>query len=122
MIRRPPRSTRTDTLFPYTTLFRSFLTETAWHADVILPSSAHAEKWGSFTNPNRQVQVGRPVAPPPGEARQDWELIQELAQRLGLGGTYSHPKDVFSEMVEAVPSLRTISWDRLVQLGRTYVG
>src|SRR3546814_9235401 len=41
-----------------------FLTETAWHADVILPSSAHAEKWGSFTNTNRQVQVGRPVAPP----------------------------------------------------------
>ncbi|HEY9549042.1 MAG TPA: molybdopterin-dependent oxidoreductase, partial [Kiloniellaceae bacterium] len=34
-----------------------FLTETAWHADVILPSSAHAEKWGSFTNTNRQVQV-----------------------------------------------------------------
>ncbi|HZD25203.1 MAG TPA: molybdopterin-dependent oxidoreductase, partial [Alphaproteobacteria bacterium] len=61
-----------------------FLTETAWHADVILPSSAHAEKWGSFTNTNRQVQVGRPVAPPPGEARQDWELIQEIARRIGL--------------------------------------
>src|SRR3546814_17806137 len=60
-----------------------FLTETAWHADVILPSSAHAEKWGSFTNTNRQVQVGRPVAPPPGEARQAWELIPALAPRLG---------------------------------------
>jgi formate dehydrogenase major subunit len=92
-----------------------FLTETAWHADVVLPSSAHAEKWGSFTNTNRQVQVGRPVAPPPGEARQDWELIQELAKRLGLDWTYSHPKDVFSEMVEAMPSLKNISWDRLVR-------
>ena len=35
-----------------------FLTETAWHADVVLPASAHAEKWGTFTNTNRQVQIG----------------------------------------------------------------
>ncbi|GAB4352546.1 MAG: formate dehydrogenase subunit alpha [Kiloniellaceae bacterium] len=92
-----------------------FLTETAWHADVILPSSAHAEKWGSFTNTNRQVQIGRPVAPPPGEARQDWELIQELAVRLGLNWTYKHPKDVFTEMTEVMPSLKNITWDRLVR-------
>ena len=37
-----------------------FLTETAWHADVVLPASAHAEKWGTFTNTNRQVQIGAP--------------------------------------------------------------
>jgi formate dehydrogenase major subunit len=49
-----------------------FLTETAWHADVILPASAHAEKLGTFTNTNRQVQIGRPCVPPPGEAREDW--------------------------------------------------
>jgi len=92
-----------------------FLTETAWHADVVLPSSAHAEKWGSFTNTNREVQIGRPVAPPPGEARQDWELIQELAVRLGLNWTYKHPKDVFTEMTEVMPSLKNITWDRLVR-------
>ena len=65
-----------------------FLTETAWHADVVLPASAHAEKWGTFTNTNRQVQIARPVVPPPGEARQDWALIQELAQRVGLAWAY----------------------------------
>ncbi|WP_227010443.1 formate dehydrogenase subunit alpha [Pelagibius marinus] len=92
-----------------------FMTETAWHADVVLPASAHAEKWGSFTNTNREVQIARPVAPPPGEARQDWELIQELAQRLGLEWTYSHPKDVFTEMTEVMPSLNNITWDRLVR-------
>ncbi|MEO3430410.1 formate dehydrogenase subunit alpha [Pelagibius sp. CAU 1746] len=92
-----------------------FLTETAWHADVVLPASAHAEKWGSFTNTNREVQIGRPVAPPPGEARQDWELTQELAKRLGLDWTYSHPKDVFTEMTEVMPSLANITWDRLVR-------
>ena len=92
-----------------------FLTETAWHADVILPASAHAEKWGSFTNTNREVQLARPVVPPPGEARQDWELIQELATRLGLDWSYTHPSDVFAEMTEVMPSLANITWDRLVR-------
>jgi len=90
-----------------------FLTETAWHADVILPASAHAEKWGTFTNTNRQVQIGRPVVNPPGAARQDWELIQELAQRIGLPWSYKHASDVFGEMAEMMPSLKNITWARL---------
>ncbi|MEC9367216.1 MAG: molybdopterin-dependent oxidoreductase, partial [Pseudomonadota bacterium] len=90
-----------------------FLTETAWHADVVLPASAHAEKWGTFTNTNREVQMARPVIDPPGEARQDWELIQELANRLGLDWTYKHPRDVFAEMCKVMPSLDNITWDRL---------
>ncbi|MGL5734354.1 MAG: formate dehydrogenase subunit alpha, partial [Beijerinckiaceae bacterium] len=90
-----------------------FLTETAWHADVVLPASAHAEKWGTFTNTNRQVQIGRPVVPPPGEARQDWELVQELAHRIGLAWNYAHVSDVFAEMTQVMPSLKNITWDRL---------
>ena len=92
-----------------------FLTETAWHADVILPASAHAEKWGTFTNTNRQVQIGRPVVPPPGEARQDWELIQELAQRIGLNWNYKHISEVFTEMASVMPSLKNITWDRIAR-------
>src|SRR5438477_2011226 len=76
-----------------------FLTETAWHADVILPASAHAEKWGTFTNTNRQVQIGRPVINPPGEARLDWALIQEIAQRIGLNWAYKGVSEVFGVMV-----------------------
>ena len=90
-----------------------FLTETAWHADVVLPSSAHAEKWGTFTNTNRQVQMARPVVPPPGQARQDWELIQEIARRIGLDWRYTHPRDVFNEMASVMPSLKNITWDRV---------
>ncbi|HEX4892792.1 MAG TPA: formate dehydrogenase subunit alpha [Hyphomicrobiaceae bacterium] len=92
-----------------------FLTETAWHADVILPASAHAEKWGTFTNTNRQVQLARPVVPSPGEARQDWELIQEIAQRVGLPWQYRSVADVFGEMAQVMPSLRNITWDRLLR-------
>ncbi len=90
-----------------------FLTETAKYADVILPASAHAEKWGSFTNTNRQVQIARPVLDPPGDARQDWELVQELANRVGLDWKYTHPRDVFAEMTEVMASLKNITWERL---------
>ena len=90
-----------------------FLTETAWHADVVLPASAHAEKSGTFTNTNRQVQMARPALEPPGNARQDWELIQELAKRIGLDWNYKDPSDVFAEMSEVMPSLANITWERV---------
>ncbi|HSM19871.1 MAG TPA: formate dehydrogenase subunit alpha, partial [Hyphomicrobiales bacterium] len=90
-----------------------FLTETAWQADVVLPATAHAEKWGTFTNTNREVQIARPVLSPPGEARQDWELVQELSRRIGLGWNYTHPRDVFAEMAKVMPSLANITWERL---------
>ncbi len=94
-----------------------FLTETAWHADVVLPASAHAEKCGTTTNTNRQVQMGRPVLPLPGEARQDWELICELANRVGLDWNYASVADVFAEMAGLMPSLANISWERVDREG-----
>ena len=90
-----------------------FLTETANYADVILPASAWAEKTGTVTNTNRQVQMGRPAVSPPGEAKEDWWITVELARRLGLDGGYSHPKEVFAEMKRGMKSLDNITWDRL---------
>ncbi len=90
-----------------------FLTETANYADVILPASAFAEKTGTVTNTNRQVQMGRPAMPPPGEAREDWWIVQELARRCGLDWTFAHPREVFAEMAKVMPSLANITWDRL---------
>ena len=92
-----------------------FLTETTWHADVVLPASAHAEKWGTFTNTNRQVQIARPVLNPPGDARQDWMLIQELAQRIGLDWNYADVSQVYAEMAKMMPSLNNITWERLLR-------
>jgi formate dehydrogenase major subunit len=92
-----------------------FLTETCWHADVVLPASAHAEKWGTFTNTNRQVQIARPVLNPPGEARQDWLLIQDLAQRVGLPWNYRDISEVYTEMAAVMPSLNNITWERLLR-------
>ena len=90
-----------------------FLTETAFHADVVLPATAWPEKDGTVTNTNRQVQRGRQVVPPPGEARADWSIIQELARRLGLKWNYAGPEDVFREMGGIMHSLANIGWERL---------
>ena len=90
-----------------------FLTETAKYADVVLPASAWPEKTGTVTNTNRQVQLGRKALPLPGDAREDYWIIQELARRLGLAWNYSHPKDVFAEMKRAMASLDHITWERL---------
>ncbi|WGW04066.1 formate dehydrogenase subunit alpha [Tropicibacter oceani] len=90
-----------------------FLTETANYADVILPASGFAEKSGTVTNTNRQVQMGRPALAPPGEAREDWAITVDLAQRLGLDWHYDSPADVFAEMALNMKSLSNITWDRL---------
>jgi formate dehydrogenase major subunit len=90
-----------------------FVTETASFADVILPASAWAEKDGTVTNTNRQVQMGRMAVPMPGEARQDLWIIQDLAQRLGEKWNYKHVSEVYTEMASLMPSLDNISWDRI---------
>jgi len=97
-----------------------FLTETANYADVILPAAAWAEKTGTVTNTNRQVQMGRPAVSPPGEAKEDWWIEVELAKRLGLGWSYTHPSEVFAEMKRNMASLDNITWERLEGSAVTY--
>jgi formate dehydrogenase major subunit len=92
-----------------------FLTETAFYADVVLPASAWPEKDGTVTNTNRQIQMGRTALKLPGEARQDWWIIQEIARRIGLNWNYAHPRDVYAEMARVMPSMNNISWERLMR-------
>ncbi len=94
-----------------------FLTETAFHADVILPASAWPEKDGTVTNTNRQVQMGRQALPLPGEARLDWWITQEIARRIGLDWNYRHPSEIYTEMAGLMPALDNISWDRIEREG-----
>ncbi len=90
-----------------------FLTETAYLADVILPASAFAEKTGSFTNTDRLVQIGRAALDPPGDARQDLWIIQQLAQRFGLPWPDAPVAADFDEMRRSMPSIAGITWERL---------
>jgi formate dehydrogenase major subunit len=70
-----------------------FFTGTAVLADVVLPASARFEKWGSYTNTDRLVQIGRPVLAPPGDARQDLWAIHQIATRVGLPWRYRTDTD-----------------------------
>jgi len=98
-----------------------FLTETCYHADVILPASAFPEKTGTFTNTDRNVQLGREALPLPGDARRDLDIIVAMARELGLDWHYTHPRDVFDEMRKAMPSIAGITWERLErESGVTY--
>ncbi|CAL60582.1 Formate dehydrogenase, alpha subunit [Herminiimonas arsenicoxydans] len=90
-----------------------FLTETAYLADVILPASAFPEKTGTFTNTDRTVQMGRQALNPPGEAKQDLWIIQQMANRLGCNWNYKHVSEVFDEMRHTMPSIAGITWERL---------
>ncbi|MBT3142607.1 formate dehydrogenase subunit alpha [Phaeobacter gallaeciensis] len=97
-----------------------FLTETANYADIILPASALYEKNGTVSNTNRQVQRVRPAVTPPGEAREDWKITVELAQRIGLNWDYTDVSQVFNEMKQTMKSLDNITWDRLKTETITY--
>jgi formate dehydrogenase major subunit len=95
-----------------------FLTETAWLADVVLPATAWPEKTGSVSNTDRMLQMGRQAIGPPGQARADLWIIQQLAQRLGLNWNYAGEHNgvaaVFEEMRQAMSAaIGGISWDRL---------
>ena len=95
-----------------------FLTETAWLADVVLPASAWPEKTGSVSNTDRMVQMGRRALNPPGDARPDLWIVQQLARRMGLDWTYEGPESgvaqVFEEMRQAMhAAIAGITWERL---------
>ncbi len=97
-----------------------FLTETAEFADVILPATSYLEKDGTYTNTDRRVQLGRKVMDPPGEARADWWIEQEIARRVGLDWNYGSPSEVFDEMVALMPSYTNLAYGNLGSSGKLY--
>jgi formate dehydrogenase major subunit len=97
-----------------------FLTETAEFADVILPASSYMEKDGTYTNTDRRVQRGRKVLDPPGQARVDWEVVQDIANRIGLDWHYTSSREIFEEMVSVIPSYRNLTYDNLGLTGKLY--
>ena len=97
-----------------------FLTETAEFADVVLPASSYMEKEGTYTNTDRRVQIGRKVLEPPGEAREDWMIICDIAARIGLPMEYGSPREVFDEMAAIMPNYAGLSYDNLGASGKLY--
>jgi formate dehydrogenase alpha subunit len=94
-----------------------FMSETAKYADVFLPATGYAEKDGTFTNTERRVQRVRKAVDTPGEARLDWEIICELARRMGYDMNYCCSEQIFNEMRSLTPSYAGITYARIDQVG-----
>ncbi len=97
-----------------------FLTETAWLADVILPASSWPEKTGSVSNTDRMVQLGRRALSPPGDARPDLWIVQQMARGMGLDWSYEGEEAgvaaVYEEMRQAMAgAIAGIGWERLAR-------
>lgn len=92
-----------------------FLTETAKLADVVLPAASPLEKEGTFTNTERRVQRVRRVVSPPGEAKEDWEIICEIAKRMGYSSQFSYkdPSEIMKEIASVTPSYAGITYERI---------
>ena len=95
-----------------------FLTETAQLADIVLPGTTWAERDGTFTGTDRRVQRIRKAIEPVGESRPDWQVICELAKRMGSTAfEYSSPEEVFEEMAGLTPLYQGISYSRIASDG-----
>jgi len=95
-----------------------FLTETAQLADVILPAASFAEQEGTFLNTERRAQRGRRAIRPVGQSKPDWEIIQELAQKLNLPWKHESPKEIWDEVRQLTPHyFGGMSYERLEEVG-----
>lgn len=91
----------------------AFLNETARFADVVFPASVFAEKDGVFTNSERRVQRVRKAVDPPGDAREDWRIIIDLANACGGNFQFTTPAEVYTDMVKDAPKFAGLSHERL---------
>jgi predicted molibdopterin-dependent oxidoreductase YjgC len=90
-----------------------FRTETAEFADVVLPATAWAETDGVFTNTERRIQRVRAAVPAQGDAKPEWWIISQIAQRLNVPGfDYESPADVFNELCSLSAIYAGVNWDR----------
>ncbi len=90
-----------------------FMTETAKFADVILPGASFAEKEGTFTNTERRIQRVRKAVDAPGKARPDWQILCDLATRMGYPMHYDSPAEIMEEIARVTPSFAGVHYWRL---------
>ncbi|MDP4162629.1 MAG: formate dehydrogenase subunit alpha [Bacillota bacterium] len=92
-----------------------FFSKTARFADVVLPAAPSLEKDGTFTNTERRIQRFYKVFEPMGDAKPDWEIFQEIANRLGANWNYKHPSEIMAEAASLATIFAGVSYDRLEQ-------
>lgn len=94
-----------------------FMNETAEYADVVLPAASFAEKDGTFTSTERRVQLVRKSIEPVGQSLPDWQIICELASRMGYRMRYGSPAEIMAEAASLTPIYGGILHSRLEDWG-----
>jgi formate dehydrogenase major subunit len=90
-----------------------FFSKTCEYADVVLPASPSLEKDGTFVNTERRFQRLYKVMDPLGDSKPDWQIIMEIANRMGAGWNYTHPSEIMDEAAALTPMFAGVSYDRL---------
>jgi formate dehydrogenase alpha subunit len=90
-----------------------FISETARYADVVLPAASFAEKEGTYTNSGRSILRVRKAVEAPGQARPDWEIVSELANKMGYRFDYRSAEQIMDEIAALSPAYGGISYRRL---------
>ncbi|HEY1804921.1 MAG TPA: formate dehydrogenase subunit alpha [Terracidiphilus sp.] len=90
-----------------------FFSETCRFADVVFPASPSLEKEGTFTSTERRIQRLYKVLDPLGDSRPDWQIIRDLANRLGANWNYAHPSEIYTEIASLTPIMAGVTYDRL---------
>jgi NADH-quinone oxidoreductase chain G len=107
---------------PFLVVQDLFLTETASLAEVVLPAASFAETEGSYTNMTGRIQAIRPARRPPGQARPDWQIVVDLARRMGdekqkRAWDFEGAADVLAEISRVVPGYRGLSYEAMGETG-----
>ena len=95
----------------------SNVNETCGYAHLNLPSSVYAEKDGTFTNCQRQVQRIWPAFLPIGEAKDDWEIISLLSAKLGTLLAYQHAQDIFKDIAATIAPFSEMTYEKIADKG-----
>jgi formate dehydrogenase major subunit len=90
-----------------------FFSATCHFADVVLPASPSLEKDGTFTSTERRIQRLYQVLEPLEGSRPDWQIIQDVANRLGAKWQYQHPSEIYREIASLTPLFAGVSYERL---------
>ena len=94
-----------------------FLSDAAQLADVVLPSTTFTEKDGTFTNSKGWVQRIHKAVDPPGEARVDWEITQQVAKRLDGDIEYHFAGEIAAEIAGSVPGYAETTHQKIGESG-----
>jgi formate dehydrogenase major subunit len=98
---------------PFFVVQEIFFSDTCRYADVVLPAAPSLEKEGTFTNTEARLQRLYQVLEPLGETKPDWQIIQEVANRLGANWNYRHPSEIMREIAALTPLFAGVTYERL---------